>query len=102
MVTLRSFLLLSSLALRAGALDLKVSRPTTSPNLGRKVSRREILRFAALAPLLAPSLAHAVTGASDGNLPDLPPEAVRSYLQYRGQLQTAADFYVFDLQNLLE
>ena len=33
---------------------------------------------------------------------DLPPEAVRSYLQYRGPLQTSADFYLFDLQDLLK
>jgi hypothetical protein len=38
----------------------------------------------------------------DGNLPDLPPEAVRSYLQYRIPLQTSADFYMFELQRLLE
>jgi len=39
-----------------------------------------------------------ITDASSGLLPDLPPEAVRSYLQYRFPLQLAADFYVFDLQ----
>jgi hypothetical protein len=41
------------------------------------------------------------TGPLDGNLAELPSEAVRSYLQYRGPLQTSADFYVFDLQELL-
>ena len=51
-----------------------------------------------------PQNAHAAvpTGAGDGNLVDLPPEAVRSYLQYRGPLQTSADFYLFDLQDLLK
>lgn len=44
----------------------------------------------------------AATGPTDGNLPDLPPDAVRSYLQYRIPLQTAADFYVFELQDLLQ
>jgi len=44
----------------------------------------------------------AITGSSDGNLPDLPPEAVRSYLQYRIPLQTSADFYLFELQELLK
>lgn len=34
-----------------------------------------------------------------GNIPDLPPEAVRSYLQYRVSLQTSADFYLFDLKD---
>ena len=47
--------------------------------------------------------AHAVTptGPNDGNLVDLPPEAVRSYLQYRMPLQTSADFYLFELHDLL-
>jgi hypothetical protein len=43
----------------------------------------------------------AVTGSADGNLPDLPPEAVRSYLQYRIALQTSADFYLFELRDKL-
>lgn len=38
-----------------------------------------------------------IAGASDGLLPDLPTEAVRSYLQYRIPLQIAADYYVFEL-----
>lgn len=42
-----------------------------------------------------------VTGAKDGNLPDLPIEAGKSYLQYRFQLQLAADYYIFDLQGKL-
>ena len=48
-----------------------------------------------------PSTAQAVTGALDGNLPDLPPEAGRSYLQYRVPLQIAADYYVFELRDQL-
>lgn len=38
---------------------------------------------------------------ADGNLGDLTPEALRSYLQYRMQLQTSADFYVFELLDKL-
>jgi len=45
--------------------------------------------------------AREVTDASSGLLPDLPPEAVRSYLQYRFPLQLAADYYVFDLQTMV-
>ncbi|KAL3816448.1 hypothetical protein ACHAXA_001030 [Cyclostephanos tholiformis] len=41
------------------------------------------------------------TTSSSGLLPDLPPEAVRSYLQYRFPLQLAADYYIFDLQNMV-
>ena len=33
---------------------------------------------------------------------DLPPDAIRSYLQYRVPLQTSADFYIFELQNNLQ
>ena len=43
-----------------------------------------------------------MTGPDSGNLPDLPPDAVRSYLQYRIPLQTSADFYIFELQDLLK
>lgn len=41
------------------------------------------------------------TTSSSGLLPDLPPEAVRSYLQYRFPLQLAADYYIFDLQTMV-
>lgn len=41
------------------------------------------------------------TDATSGNLPDFPPEAQRSYLQYRYPLQLAADFYIFDLQSMV-
>jgi hypothetical protein len=47
-----------------------------------------------------PEAAYAST-SKDGNLPDLPSEAVRSYLQYRIPLQIAADSYVFDYQELV-
>lgn len=64
-------------------------------------SRREILQDSLLllssSALMLPSKAMAVTGAKDGYLPDLPPDAVRSYLQYRIPLQISADYYVYDL-----
>lgn len=71
--------------------------------------RRNILQGLASAPFVLPftgfglneACAVTPTGPNDGNLVDLPPEAVRSYLQYRYQLQVAADFYVFDLQDLI-
>lgn len=49
----------------------------------------------------APAFAREVTDASSGELPDLPPEAIRSYLQYRFGLQLAADYYMFDLQTMV-
>jgi hypothetical protein len=42
-----------------------------------------------------------ITGASDGKLPELPRDAVRSYLQYRIPLQIAADYYIFSLQDMV-
>jgi hypothetical protein len=77
-------------------------------------SRRELL-FRAVATAAAASVipttmlvdphrsnaAITPTGPLDGNLVDLPPEAVRSYLQYRIPLQTSADFYVFELRDQL-
>ena len=47
------------------------------------------------------SAARPVTDASSGELPDLPTQAVQSYLQYRYGLQLAADFYIFDLQTMV-
>ena len=49
--------------------------------------------------LSTPQIASAVTGVADGNLPDLPPEATRSYLQYRLPLQLSADYFLWDLQD---
>jgi hypothetical protein len=46
-------------------------------------------------------MAATVTGSSDGKLPELPTDAVRSYLQYRIPLQIAADYYIFDLQGMV-
>jgi len=51
---------------------------------------------------LSPTNAMAVADGSDDVLPgllsDLPPEAARSYLQYRIPLQISADYYMWDLQ----
>lgn len=93
---LRSLLCIASLAGYATALSLDQGL----------VSRRSLFQTAAAVPFVtaaaSPAFAATVTGANDGNLPDLPPDAVRSYLQYRIPLQTSADFYVFDLQDLLD
>lgn len=74
---------------------------TSSPS--NQASRRDVLQRSFAAALLAAhsSPVSAATGPQDGNLPDLPPEAVRSYLQYRVPLQTSADFYLFELRELL-
>jgi hypothetical protein len=69
------------------------------------LSRRNFVgTTAAIAVLtsMSPSAGAASGSAtiSDGNLPDLPSEAVRSYLQYRIPLQIAADYYIFALQDM--
>jgi hypothetical protein len=56
--------------------------------------------FLASQLLIQPAFAVS-SGSKDGNLPDLPSEAVRSYLQYRIPLQIAADSYIFDLQDMV-
>jgi hypothetical protein len=76
------------------------------------VSRRKFLGSGPIAATIAwmtvsttsfPSTAAAVTltGPLDGNLPELPRDAVRSYLQYRIPLQIAADYYIFSLQDMV-
>ncbi len=71
-------------------------------------TRRQFLSFVSASVVATqlvghpgPAFAVATTGSKDGNLPDLPSEAVRSYLQYRIPLQIAADCYIFELQNMV-
>jgi len=66
------------------------------------VGRRQMLKLASMSVLAIPTIAGAAGTANDGNLPDLPPEAIRSYLQYRIPLQINADYYVFELQELMD
>ena len=73
-----------------------------------QINRREVMKqslglvLGATALSTSPFPSYAATGPSDGNLPDLPGEAVRSYLQYRAPLQTSADFYLFDILDTLD
>ena len=69
--------------------------------------RRQLLQGVAAASfvsLLGAQQASAVTptGPGDGLLDELPNDALRSYLQYRIALQIFADFYMFELQRLVE
>lgn len=65
------------------------------------VGRRQMLWLASASIVAVPAIAGAL-GVADGNLPDLPPEAVRSYLQYRIPLQINTDYFVFELQELMD
>ena len=111
MNTLRSFLCLS---LVVGNLSGAAACAQHSPNTARPstvlqqtaddFSRRDfVASSAAMLALtgLSPSASAAsgIATSSDGNLPDLPSEAVRAYLQYRVQLQISADSYIFSLQD---
>ena len=94
--------------------------PMTSINMindksiQNEMSRRDIFKLVTAVPAtvaatstIFPLVSNAipegtkVAGAEDGNLPDLPPEAARSYLQYRFSLQVAMDYYIFELQKKL-
>ena len=99
---------LASLALAvpvASAFSVSSNEQPKNHLLGVESSRRNFLITATTASVLTPLLvtqpAFAASGSKDGNLPDLPSEAVRSYLQYRIPLQVAADSYVFDLQDMV-
>ena len=77
-----------------------------TPSPAGSHSRRDWIESAAIAAggtLIVPGAASAreVTDASSGELPDLPPAATKTYLQYRFPLQVAADFYIFDLQSFV-
>ena len=73
--------------------------------IGRRQLFQSAASAAAILPLLSilpvePALATVkMTGPEDF---DLPPDALRSYLQYRIGLQIFADFYMFDLQRLVQ
>lgn len=99
--------LVASLAL---AVPLVSAYSTPSNEIPRNLlsdgasSRRNFLTSTTVSVLASQLMiwpAFASTGSKDGNLPDLPSEAVRSYLQYRIPLQIAADSYVFDLQGMV-
>ena len=113
----RLILLISLLAFKSMVSDafsaggtIKTSYPKASlTNLA--ATRRSLLQHASrcltvgAAPLIlgvrSANAAREVTGAASGNLPELPFEAQRSYLQYRYPLQLSADFYIFDLQTMV-
>lgn len=107
MNSLRSFLCLSLVVGNAAAFSQNspsTARPSTVlQQTTDDFSRRDFVASSAamlaLTGLSPPSNAAGLATASDGNLPDLPSEAVRAYLQYRVQLQISADSYIFSIQD---
>jgi hypothetical protein len=82
---------------------LNVHQSPPPATVGRRTVLHHVATAAPLLFALADKAAAVIpTGPNDGALMDLPPEAVRSYLQYRIPLQTAADFYTFELPTLLK
>lgn len=83
--------------------DCYEEESSSSNLLGRRQLFQGAAAAATVVPLLpvAPAMAVTPTGPGDGNLGDLPNDAVRSYVQYRIGLQIFADFYIFDMQRLV-
>jgi len=114
-ISSRSLLLLSSAFGGAGAFSTTSCRTSascsssTSLNAEVPSTRRSwlqtsssVLLGAAVASTSIPQAAFARTVTNASSLdPDLPNDAVKSYLQYRYSLQLAADYYIFDLQNMV-
>ena len=114
-ISSRSLLLLSSAFGGAGAFSTTSCRTSascsssTSLNAEVPSTRRSwlqtsssVLLGAAIASTSTPQAAFAKTVTNAASLdPDLPNDAVKSYLQYRYSLQLAADYYIFDLQNMV-
>merc|ERR1712232_315032 len=88
----------SAFLINSGANTIQKS--TTSLRLvgksGENISRRSVL----IAPFFLPLIRVPGAQAADPSS-DLPPDAIRSYLQYRFPLQFSADFYQFELKEKL-
>ncbi len=103
---------LTSLQMSANSADAtkntnSISRRNIFQKLTTSVATATLITSAATTtsfpqPSNAASTNSKITTAEDGNLPDLPPEAARSYLQYRISLQVAMDYYIFELQSKLK
>lgn len=85
------------------------SQDTSNINTGITLSRRQMLLTTTTTTVTAigtascfrPLPGNAITGSQDGFLSELPPEASRSYLQYRIGIQTSMDYYLWELQDLV-
>lgn len=114
-ITSSTLLLLSSAFGAAGAFSTTSCRATSagcsSTSLNAAPSSRRswltssssiLLGSAIAATASNPQAAFAKTVTNAASLdPDLPNDAIKSYLQYRYSLQLAADYYIFDLQNMV-
>lgn len=92
----------SSCTLKAPCTASSSCLAATRRSLLENVSKSLTVGTAALLLGGSNGSAREVTDASSGTIPDLPNDAQRSYLQYRFPLQLAADFYIFDLQEMVK
>lgn len=94
---------------RDGALAFSAKSPPRRAIIGAAASadppvdsaaRRDLFRAvpAAAAFLSAASVSRPAVAASAAAIDDLPPDAAKSYYQYRIPLQIATDYYIFELQ----
>lgn len=115
-ITSSTLILLSSAFGAAGAFSTTGCRTTSAgcsstslnanaevPSTRRSFVTSSILLGSAIAATASnPQAAFAKTVTNAASLdPDLPNDAIKSYLQYRYSLQLAADYYIFDLQNMV-
>jgi len=79
---------------------LKADTSLHNVKMQSSIIRRSIFLspFILLTPLPTIATTTEPTTAASMEASDLPPDAIRSYLQYRIQLQTAADYYLFELR----
>jgi hypothetical protein len=122
-ITILAFSLVhATLALHNGFLPSKLNEPRVLPLSSMRdeieqedhrnvlVGRRELFQMVTSATVVSlatssyvtPAVAATPTGPGDGLLGELPPDGLKSYLQYRIALQIFADFFIYDLQRLVE
>jgi len=75
--------------------------PSAPPGLSTRRNALQLATLAALSAGMSSPLSASAAPTKSGTMNDLPSEASRSYLQYRVTLQIAADFYIFELQDLV-
>ena len=90
----------SRTAARSSSTSLNAEVPSTRRSWLQ--SSASVLLGSVIASASSPQVAFAKTATDASSLdPDLPNDAIKSYLQYRYSLQLAADYYMFDLQDMV-
>jgi hypothetical protein len=69
---------------------------------GKQITRRGVFQIASIAVGESLFASQSALAVDQGSLDDLPPQAARSYLQYRLPLQMGADYYLWTLQEKIK